>query len=356
MSTTIDMETVGAFAEQIAGVITGGVTTAMMVVGDRLGLYAALARSGPVTPAELADETGNDERYVREWLAQQAAIGFVDHDPTDRTFTLPAEHAAVLATDDSPASMIGAAQLATGMHRRIDEVVAAFRTGDGIAWADQDHTVFENTERFFRVSYRNSLLSEWIPAVSGLHEKLSAGAYVADVGCGRGAPLILMAEAYPASRFVGFDLHEPSIILARKRAAEAGVSDRVTFDVAHSQGYPLDRYDLITFFDAFHDLGDPLAAARYARSALDEHGTLMLVEPRAGDDLASTIATVPVAALSLAVSTFVCVPNSLSQPGHAALGAGAGERKLSEVLTQAGLTAVRRAAESPFNIVLEARP
>jgi SAM-dependent methyltransferase len=356
MTTTLDMDRVGTFAELVAGVITGGATTAMMVLGDRLGLYAALARSGPTTSTELARETTTDERYLREWLAQQTAVGFVVHDATAQTFTLPPEHAAVLATDDSPASMISAAPLATGLHRRLDTMADAFRTGQGIPWGDQDPSVFESVERFFRISYRNSLVSEWIPALTGVHDKLRAGAYVADVGCGHGAPLILLAEAYPTSRFVGFDVHEPSIAIARKRAAEADVSDRVHFETSSCEGYPQDRYDLITFFDAFHDLGDPRAAAAYARAALGDDGTLMLVEPRAGDDLKSTLATVPVAALNYAASTSLCVPNSLSQPGRAALGSQAGERRLREVLTDAGFSQVRRAAENPFNMVLEARP
>jgi SAM-dependent methyltransferase len=356
MTSTLDLERVGAFAEQVAGVITGGATTAMMVLGDRLGLYAALARTGPATSAELARETGTDERYLREWLAQQTAVGFLAHDAGGNTFTLPEEHAAVLATDVSPASMISAAPLATGLHRRLDTLVEAFRTGRGIAWGDQDPTVFEATERFFRISYRNSLLSEWIPALTGVHQKLTAGAYVADIGCGHGAPLLLLAGAYPASRFVGFDVHEASIATARERAAEAGVSARVTFEVSSCEGYPQDGYELITFFDAFHDLGDPTAAGAYARAALGDHGVLMLVEPRAGDDLASTLATVPVAALNYAASTALCVPNSLSQPGRSALGSQAGEARLRDVLTGAGFSRVRRAAENPFNMVLEARP
>lgn len=355
-TTTIDMDQVGVFAEQVAGVITGGATTAMMVLGDRLGLYAGLARTGPTTSAELARETDTDERYVREWLAQQTAVGFLVHDAARQTFTLPAEHAAVLASDDSPASMIGAAPLATGLHRRLDQVLEAFRTGQGIPWGEQDPTVFETVERFFRISYRNSLLTEWIPALTRVHDKLTTGACVADVGCGHGAAMILLAEAYPASTFVGFDVHEPSIATARERAAEALVSDRVTFEVSSCEGYPQDGYDLITFFDAFHDLGDPCTAATYARGALGEDGTLMLVEPRAGDDLDSTLATVPTAALNYAASTFLCMPNSLSQPGGAALGSQAGERKLREVLTEAGFPTVRRAAENPFNMVLEARP
>ena len=355
-TTEIDMQRVGEFAQQVAGVLTGGATAALMVVGDRLGLYAALAGSGPLTPTELAELTGTTERYVREWLAQQAAVRFLDYDPEAGTFELTPERAAVLAGDDSPAAMIGAAPMITGLHRRTDDVIAAFRSGDGIPWANQDPMVFESAERFFRVSYRNSLVAEWIPALNGVHEKLQAGAYVADIGCGRGAPLVLLAEAYPASRFVGFDIHEPSVVIARRRAADAGVSDRVSFEVSHCHGYPQDGYDMVTFFDAFHDLGDPAGAAAYARASLADDGTLMLVEPRACDELASTLREIPTAALNYAASTFLCTPNSRSQPGAAALGPLAGPARLKQSLADAGFSSVRTAAENDFNAVYEARP
>lgn len=352
----LDLGRVQAFAQQVGGVVTAGATTAMMAVGDRLGLYAGLARSGPSTPGELASRTGTTERYVAEWLAQQTAAGFVTHDPADGTFTLPPEHAAVLATDDPPASMISAVWLATGLHRRVDQLVEAFRTGRGIPWGEQDGATFEQTERFFRIGYRTHLVQTWVPALDGVHDKLVAGATVADVGTGRGAPLVLLAQAYPASRFVGYDLHEPSVEVARQRAEEAGVADRARFEVGFDQGYPQSGYDVITFFDTFHDLGDPVASARYARRALAPDGTLVLVEPRAADDLATTVATVPTAALGFAASTFLCVPNSLSQPGSTALGAQAGAARTVEVLREAGFSSVRVAVESDFNTVLEARP
>ncbi|NLG21870.1 MAG: methyltransferase domain-containing protein [Actinomycetales bacterium] len=353
---TLDLEKVGAFAQRISGMLDGGATTAMMVVGDRIGLYAVLAAGGPLTSAQLAAETGTAERYVREWLAQQAAVGIVHHHPEDGTFTLPPEHAAVLAADDSPASMIGAAPLVSGMHRRTDELAEAFRSGTGIPWADQDPTVFESTERFFSVGYRNSLVSEWIPALTGVHEKLSAGARVVDVGCGHGAPVLLMAQAYPASQFVGYDVHRASVETATRRAVDAGLSDRVRFEVGHCHGYPERDVDVVTFFDAFHDLGDPVGAAAHARQSLAADGTLVLVEPRAADDLATTIGTVPMAAFGFAASTFLCTPNSLSQPVGRALGALSGEAALREVLTEAGFSSVRRAAENDVNMVIEARP
>lgn len=353
---TIDMSRVGEFAQQVGGMLAGGATAAMMVLGDRVGLYAALAEAGPVTSTELAERAGLAERYVREWLSQQAAVGFVLYSPDGETFTLPPEHAAVLATDDSPASMIGAAPTITGMHRRIDQLAEAFRTGGGIPWGEQDPTTFEAAERFFRVGYRNNLVSEWIPALTGVEDKLRQGARVIDVGCGHGAPMLLLAEAFPRSTFVGYDAHAGSVAVARQRAAEAGLADRVRFEVGHCHGYPDEGVDVITFFDAFHDLGDPVGAAAHARRALADDGTLVLVEPRAGDDLATTLATVPLAPISLAASTFMCTPNSLSQPVGLALGASAGQRTLREVLEQAGFATIRLAAESDFNTVMEASP
>ncbi len=354
--TTLDMDKVAAFAQQVGGILAGGATAAMMVVGDRTGLYAALAARGALTSAQLAAETSTTERYVREWLAQQAAIGFVSYDPTDGTFTLPPEHAAVLAADDSPASLIGAAPQISGLHRRTDELVEAFRTGAGIPWGEQDATTFEGTERFFRVGYRNYLVSQWVPALDGVLEKLQAGARVVDVGTGHGAPVLLLAQAFPRSQFVGYDAHPGSIETARQRAAEVGLGDQVRFQVEHCHGYPDQEVDLITFFDTFHDLGDPVGAASHARQALAKDGTLLLVEPRSADDLATTLATIPAAAVGYANSTFLCTANSLSQPVGRALGALAGEKALREVLAAAGFSTVRRAAETDFNMVIEARP
>lgn len=351
----LDLAQVGAFAQQVGMMLAGGATAAMMVVGDRVGLYAALGGSGPLTPAELARSSGTAERYVREWLAQQAAVGIVRYDPASRTFTLPAEHAAVLASDDSPAAMIGAAPLVSGLHRRTDELADAFRTGRGVPWSEQDPAVFEAIERFFRVGYRNSLLSEWVPALDGVADRLRAGATVVDVGCGHGAPLLLLADAFPASRFVGYDVHEAAVQTARQRAEEAGLGDRVRFEVGDAHGFADRDVDLVTYFDAFHDLGDPVGAAAHARQALADDGRLVLVEPRAADDLATTLATVPLAPISFAASTFLCTANSLSQPVGLALGSQAGEGRLREVLHEGGFTSVRRAAENDFNMVLEAR-
>ncbi|MGA8048050.1 MAG: class I SAM-dependent methyltransferase [Dermatophilaceae bacterium] len=353
--TDLDPAAVQEFAAQVLEMLTGGSTVAMMVLGDRLGLYRALAAARPFTAADLAAATGTTERLVLEWLAQQAAVGIVDHDPANDTFFLPPEGAAVLATDHTPASLVGAAPMVSGMHRRVDELAEAFRTGRGLPWSEQDLTVFEATERFFGAAYRTFLVSEWVPAL-GVKKRLAAGARVADIGCGRGLPLLLLAGSFPRSRYVGYDSHKPSVDRARQHAAEEGLADRVRFEVADSTGYPPEGYDLITFFDSFHDLGDPRGAAEHARRALAPGGTLALVEPRAADDLQTTIATMPAAGFAFAASTALCIPTSLSQPVGAALGAQAGERRLRTVLEDAGFTRVRRVAETPFHLLLEAQP
>ncbi|MGH3423814.1 MAG: class I SAM-dependent methyltransferase [Nocardioidaceae bacterium] len=352
--TELDMEMLSGFAQQVGGMLGGAATTAMMAVGDTLGLYAAMAHAGPVIAGRLAAATGTHERYVREWLAQQASVGFVTYDADAETYTLPPEHAAVLATDDSPASMVPAALLLKGLFRGVDAVADAFRSGDGVPWGEQDQSIFDGTERFFRVGYRANLVSDWIPAADGVEEKLLGGASVADVGCGHGAATVLLAEAFPSSRFVGYDVHAPSVETARKRAAQAGVSDRVRFEVNDSHGYPQDGYDLVCFFDTLHDLGDPVGAAAHARGALAPDGSLLLVEPLAFDGLAANL-TNPMAALNYAASTLLCTPNSLSQPVGLGLGAQAGEKLLAEVLAEAGLGQVRRVAESQLNMVLQAR-
>lgn len=351
----LDLEKVGAVAQQVVGLATGAATSAMIVVGDRLGLYAALAAGGAVTPQQLADATGTAERYVREWLAQQAAVGLLTYDPESGTFTLPPEAAAVLAIDESPAAMTGMCALTEGLFRDIGPLVAAFRTGQGIPWGDHDPAVFRGTERSFGAMYRADLVSAWVPALDGVAEKLEAGARVADVGTGCGLPVILLAQAFPRSQFVGYDLHEPSIDVARQRAEEAGVADRVRFEVNYCQGYPQDGYDVITFFDAFHDLGDPVGSGAYARHALAPGGSLVLVEGRAEDDLATNLAENPVAPFAYAASTFLCVGNSLSQPVGTALGAQPGLARLREVLGQAGFSDVRHVADSMINMVVQAR-
>ncbi len=331
------------------GTVLGG---AMVVLGDRLGLYRAMAGAGPMSPAELAARTGTAERYVREWLSAQAATGYVTYEGDGR-FALPAEHAVVLTDESSPACVIGAFETALAAVHSTDRLAAAFRDGSGVGWGEHHHDLYEGCERFFRPGYRANLVSTWLPALAGVEERLAAGATVADIGCGHGASTILMAEAHPASTFTGFDAHEESIDEARRRASAAGVADRTTFEtrtVAEVTG----TFDLVCFFDCLHDMGDPVGALTRARGLLAPGGTLMLVEPMAGDRVEDNLT--PVGAAYYGFSTLLCTPSSLSQDVGAALGAQAGEARLREVAAAAGFTTLRRVAETPFNMVLEATP
>jgi SAM-dependent methyltransferase len=328
------------------GTVLGG---SMTVLGDRLGLYKAMAGAGPLTAGELAERTGTVERYVREWLAAQAATGYVVYDGDGR-FSLPDEHAIPLTDEASPACVIGAFETALASVHSTDRLTAAFRTGQGVGWGEHHHDLYEGCERFFRPGYQAALISAWLPALDGVVPKLEAGARVADVGCGHGASTVLMAEPFPASTFSGFDTHEPSIAAARKRAAAAGVGDRTRFEVATAQDFP-GRYDLVCFFDCPHDMGDPVGACAHVRSAIEPEGTLLLVEPMAGDRVEDNLN--PVGAAYYGFSTLLCTPNSLSQDVGAALGAQAGEARLRDTATAAGFASVRRVAETPFNMVLE---
>jgi SAM-dependent methyltransferase len=339
------MEFVGRAVADV-GTLLGG---SMTVLGDRLGLYRAMAGAGPLTARELADRTGTVERYVREWLAAQAATGYLAYGGDGR-YSLPDEHAIPLTDETSPACVIGAFETALASVHSTDRLTEAFRTGEGVGWGEHHHDVFEGCERFFRPGYRANLVGAWLPALDGVVPKLEAGALVADVGCGHGASTILMAEAFPSSTFIGFDTHGPSITAARKRAADAGVGDRARFEVAAAQDFP-GRYDLVCFFDCLHDMGDPLGACAHARSALEPGGTVLLVEPMAGDGVGDNLN--PVGAAYYGFSTLLCTPNSLSQDVGTALGAQAGESRLRDIATSAGFTSVRRVAETPFNMVLE---
>jgi SAM-dependent methyltransferase len=330
------------------GALLGG---AMVVIGDKLGLYRSMAGAGPLTPAELAARTGTAERYVREWLSAQAARGYVSYDG-DGLFSLPDEHAAPLTDETSPACVIGAFEIAVGSVYATDTIGERFRTGAGYAWGAHDDHVLGGCERFFRPSYINNLASAWIPALDGVEAKLAAGARVADVGCGHGASTVLLAETYPASTVVGFDAHDGSIDAARKRAADAGLADRAHFEVASATTFE-GTYDLVCFFDCLHDMGDPAGACAHVRDHLAPGGTLMLIEPFANDDLADNLN--PVGAAYYGFSTLLCTPSSLSQDVGAALGAQAEEERLREVVTGAGFKTLRRVAETPFNIVLEAK-
>ncbi len=327
---------------------------ALVRIGDKLGLYKALAAGGPQTPAELAQRTGTSERYVREWLCCQAAGGYVSYASANGKFYLTEEQAFALADENSPAFLPGAFQVALAATKAEEQIEKRFRTGEGMGWHEHHTEVFVGTERFFRPGYAANLLSAWIPALEGVHEKLKSGGRVADVGCGLGASTILMAKAYPESEFIGFDYHEKSIETAKQRAKEAGVGDRIRFEVAMAKNFPGKEYDFVTFFDCLHDMGDPAGAASHVRSTLKKDGTWMIVEPFAGDRPEKNFN--PIGRAFYGASTLLCTPASLSQEVGLALGAQAGEKRLREVVTSAGFTQFRRATQTPFNLIFEARP
>jgi SAM-dependent methyltransferase len=352
MNQTIDLDRLQAFAGTLLGDLGATISAALIHIGDRLGLFRALAGADALGSAELAERTGTSERYVREWLANQCASGYVQYRPDTDTYHLPPEHAAVLADEQSPAFMVGGFQTAVGVFQILDKVEGAFRTGEGIDWGEHDPHMFCGVERFFGPSYRAGLLADWIPSLEGVREKLEAGGRVADVGCGHGSTAILLAQAFPRATIVGIDAHPASIETARQRAERAGVADRVQFECARADEFSGREFDLVAFFDCLHDMGDPQGAALHAHRALTENGTLMLVEPMAGDRLEQNLN--PVSRAYYGFSTTICTPASLAQPGRCGLGAQAGEARLREVLTRAGFGNVRRATETPFNMILEA--
>jgi len=337
---------------KVMGDIGAAFTQRLVYVGDKLGLYKAMVGAGPITSADLASRTGTAERYVREWLAAQTAAGYVSHD--NDTFTLSDEAAAIFADELSPAFVAGLTQVIASTYRDEAALTERFRSGAGLGWHEHDGDLYDATERLFRPGYLANLVESWLPALDGVVAKLEAGARVADVGCGHGVSTIVMAQAFPRSTFIGFDYHEASIDRARKLAAEAGVGDRVTFEVGSAKEYPGSDYDLVAFFDCLHDMGDPAGAAQHVLSTLATDGTWLIVEPFANDSLDDNAG--PIAQIFYAASTLICTPASLSQEVGLALGAQAGEARLREVVTGAGFTRFRRATETPFNLVLEARP
>jgi SAM-dependent methyltransferase len=350
---SLDMDKLNAFVGRFVGDLGAAVHAGMVVIGERLGLYKALA-AGPMTPAELAAKTHTDERYVREWLASQAAGGYISYDDKSKRFSLSAEQAFTLANEDSPAYLPGAFELALGSLAAVPRIAESFRTGAGMGWYEHDDSVFHGCEKFFRPGYAANLVSTWIPALEGVEQKLRAGAKVADVGCGKGASTLLMAKAFPNSRFYGFDYHDKSVQAARESAKRAGVADRVTFEVAAAKGYPGKEYDFVAVFDCLHDMGDPAGAAKHVRESLAKDGTWMIVEPFANDELKDNLN--PVGRVYYSFSTLLCTPCSRSQEVGLCLGAQAGESRIREVVTSAGFSRFRRATETPFNIVYEARP
>jgi len=343
----------GELMGRMLGDLGGAMSIALVRMGDSLGLYKALHDKGPLTPAGLAAATGTAERYVREWLAAQAASGYVAYDKATGTFSLPAEQAMVFADEDSPVFLMGAFDAAAAMLQSQSKVQEAFKTGGGVQWGDQAACCFCATARFFRPGYRANLVAQWLPALDGVVDKLRAGATVADVGCGHGLSTIIMAEAFPNSQFTGFDFHEGSIDAAREHARQHGAGN-VRFEVAKAKEFTGSGYDLVTFFDCLHDMGDPAGTAAHVRRALKPDGSWMIVEPLARDQLEDNLN--PVGRLYYSASTMICVPTSLSQEVGAALGAQSGEAKLREMISRGGFTQVRRATETPFNMILEARP
>jgi SAM-dependent methyltransferase len=349
----IDKAKLDSFLARAFGDLSAGYGGVMVSLGMKLGLYKAMAGAGPLSPKELAERAGCAERYVREWLNAQVAGGYVGYHTVSETYELSPEQALVLADEESPVYIPNAWQTPASMWFDEDKAIEAFRTGKGVAWGDHDGRLFCGVAAFYRNAYRGSLVSEWLPALDGVVDRLAAGIAVVDVGCGHGHSTVLMAEAFPQSRFHGFDTHAASIEAARRHAAEAGLATRATFDVARAADYPGGNYGLICFFDCLHDLGDPVAAARHAAEALAPDGTVMLVEPFANDRVEENIS--PVARLYYAASTTLCCAHAISEGGRLVLGAQAGEARLAEVFRKAGFTRFRRAAETPFNLILEAR-
>lgn len=349
---TIDPDKLMSFVFRAVDEVGAALNAALVVMGDKLGYYRALAGAGPTSPAELAERTSTSEHYAREWLNAQAAGGFVEY--ADGRYTLPAEHAVALADESSPAFLPGFFQIALGTMHDTPQTIEAARNGAGIGWHEHDTDVHIGCERFFRPGYNANLLSAWLPALDGVVGKLEAGATVADIGCGHGASTLLMAAAYPKSTFVGFDYHPESIEIARRRAEESGAGGNVRFEVAPAGSYPGTGYDLVTTFDALHDMGDPVGAAAHVRESLAPEGTWMVVEPMAGDSVTENLN--PVGRVYYGFSTLLCTPSSLSQDVGLALGTQAGPARIRDVTTAGGFTQFRTAAQTPLNLVFEVRP
>jgi SAM-dependent methyltransferase len=350
----IDEARLEAFVGQAVTDMGAAISGLLLHIGDRLGLYKAMARAGPITAAALAARTGTGERYVREWLGNQAAGGYVVYHPADESFELPPEQAMVVANEDSPVFLAGAFEAIASCYADHGRFVDAFSTGAGVGWHEHDDRLFSGVLRFFRPGYAAHLVSEWLPALDGVVDKLRAGASVADVGCGLGASTIIMAQAFERSSFLGADNHEASIAAARKAAAEAGVAQRARFETASAKELAGAGYDLVCMFDCLHDMGDPVGAARHIRQALAPDGTLLLVEPMAGDGLEDNLN--PVGRAYYGFSTLICTPASLAQEVGLGLGEQAGEARLGAVLREAGFGRVRLATQTPLNLILEARP
>ncbi|HEX6116137.1 MAG TPA: methyltransferase domain-containing protein [Solirubrobacterales bacterium] len=350
----MDEERLEQFLGQAVTDMGAAMNGVLVMIGGELGLWKALGESVPMTAADIAAATGVSERYVREWASAQAASGYLEYDEAAETFRLPPEQALAFADEDSPVFMLGGYHVISSAFKDRAKIAERFRAGEGFGWHEHDPDLFVGTEQFFRPGYRAHLVAEWIPALEGVEEKLRAGAKVADIGCGHGVSTVLMAKAYPESEVCGFDYHDASIERASELARSEGVDGNARFEVASAKDYPGDGYDLVCFFDCLHDMGDPVGAMRHVREGLDDDGTVMLVEPYANDSLTDNLN--PVGRIYYAASTLICTPSSLDQEVGLGLGAQAGEERLREVAEEAGFTRFRRATETPFNLVLEAKP
>jgi ubiquinone/menaquinone biosynthesis C-methylase UbiE len=349
----VDQSKLQEFLGRAVGDMGAALSAILTIVGERQGLYKAMAGHGSITTEELAEKTGANKRLLEEWLANQAAGGYITYDPLTTSYTLPEEQALALANEESPVYLHGFFEIVESLFKDIPKINIAFRTGKGLDWGDHDAGLFEGTYRFFKPSYLANLTASWIPALNGTEEKLRKGGLVADIGCGYGATTLMMARTYPKSTFLGFDYHGPSIQRARQQAKNEGMSDRTKFEVASATDFPGREYYLVTTFDALHDMGDPVGAAKHVRQSLKRDGAWLIAEPFSKDKLEDNLH--PLGRLFYAASTMICVPAALAQNGQA-LGNQAGETKIREVVTTAGFTRFRRAAETPFNIVYEARP
>jgi ubiquinone/menaquinone biosynthesis C-methylase UbiE len=349
----LDERKLNLFVEKTVADLAAGYGGVMTVLGHKLGLYKAMAHAGPLDSSEVANRSGCAERYVREWLNSQAAAGYLVYHPSSATYELTPEQSLVLAEDDSPVFMPNAWEVPASMFFDEEKTIEAFRTGKGIGWDEHNQRLFCGVAAFYRNGYRHSLVREWLPSLSGVEEKLRAGAKVADVGCGHGHSTILMAEAFPRSRFLGFDYHGQSIETARSNARKMEVTNRVSFEVASALSYPAAGFDLICFFDCLHDMGDPVGAGRHAKRALADDGTVMVVEPFANDRVEENLNVV--GRLYYSASTTLCCAHSLSEDGAAALGAQAGEARLASVFAKAGFRKFRKARATTFNLILEAK-
>jgi ubiquinone/menaquinone biosynthesis C-methylase UbiE len=347
----LDMKKLEPLLGTMVNELGAAANAALVLIGDKLGLYKRLAEAGPLSVTGLAEATGTHPRYIREWLSAQAASGFVGYDAASDRYSMSPEQAAVLAVEESPVNMAGGFHSLSAIFAGEQRLAEAFKTGSGVGWGDHCNCLFCGTERFFRPGYKAHLIGEWLPSLDGVVGKLERGAVVADVGCGHGASTVIMAEAFPKSRFIGIDFHGPSIDQAKTKSRSL---DNISFKVAKAQDFSADGLDLVTVFDALHDMGDPVGAVANIRRRLKPDGTLMLIEPMAGNSLAENLN--PVGRIYYAFSTSICVPASLNQEVGMALGAQAGEARLRDVLQEAGFSRIRRSAETPFNMIIEARP